>query len=637
MLIVQSCSYIEDGDGYYRESQPSRLLGQLPDVHFVDCHIHHRLFPRLAEEADLLLLFFFHSYDLFPLIERRRKKGKVTVLETNDYYTDLPFWSPIWHYWLDPDVIVEHERMVASVDGVQTSTKRLAGHLLRLAKHVAVFPNQLADIPQLDLRKERSVPRLGWAGSQSHAADFQYAGRVLEHWLRAHPEIEFHVLSGDEVFHLLNLPGSQYKYTPPGAIADYYRFLSTIDIAVAPLLPSEYNLCRSDVKFLEYAAHGVVGIYSSPGPYDETVVHGETGMLYRSNDELIACIEKLYSDQELVSKIRENAYRYVEQNRRAEAHVEERLKYYRELFSRVPDGGYHSSAPDYIQNLAARSGNYYRIEIDEVGLKLTSASNKATSPELLAEVEVLLEKYPDALSLLQMAGRICDDLRQPDRAAGFLARALALDGENSRTLSEMARSRVLVGDTQGAKAILNGVLRLNPWYVPGWMFALNLLRAVPEGDPAQIIQSLLQAHPRSYRLLLLASELLQGPGRIEYLLQVLPRLVSQLDGDRLFTAQPVFVGSVDRAVKQCADVQRNIALLHLASRFFPHSAKLCAELASQLRIAGKHEDADKGQLKALQMCKYYESYAREYKGDTQTHRAWRTAEAVERYLRKRSE
>jgi len=39
---------------------------------------------------------------------------------------------------------------------------------------------------------------------------------------------------------------------------EYFKFLQTITIGLAPLIDTPYNRCRSDVKAIEYSAHGAL-------------------------------------------------------------------------------------------------------------------------------------------------------------------------------------------------------------------------------------------------------------------------------------------------------------------------------------------------------------------------------------------
>src|SRR4029079_5850990 len=84
-----------------------------------------------------------------------------------------------------------------------------------------------------------------------------------------------------------DLPPERYQFTPFGSLADYLAFLQSLDIGIAPLLPTAYNRGRSDVKFLEYAASGVAGIYARLDPYQHSVEDGRTGLLFSSDSELV--------------------------------------------------------------------------------------------------------------------------------------------------------------------------------------------------------------------------------------------------------------------------------------------------------------------------------------------------------------
>ena len=72
LFILQVCEFLDDGDGLYRLHQPSLHLSRLPGVVVVDCHFYHRYLPSLIAAADVLVLPFFHNWDYFSLIERRR-------------------------------------------------------------------------------------------------------------------------------------------------------------------------------------------------------------------------------------------------------------------------------------------------------------------------------------------------------------------------------------------------------------------------------------------------------------------------------------------------------------------------------------------------------------------------------------
>src|SRR5205085_8351576 len=146
LFILQTCEFLDSGDGHYRFHQPARHLSRLPGVAVVECPLEHHLLPALLPAADVLLLQEFH-WDLFPLIERRRAEGRATVQEANDNYFDLQPWNVRAAMWRNRATQDQLRQCLAAVDAVQTSTEALAGRWRTWARRVAVFPNQLSAVP----------------------------------------------------------------------------------------------------------------------------------------------------------------------------------------------------------------------------------------------------------------------------------------------------------------------------------------------------------------------------------------------------------------------------------------------------------------------------------------------------------
>ncbi|HMC10967.1 MAG TPA: glycosyltransferase, partial [Pirellulaceae bacterium] len=351
LLIVQVCEFLDIGDGVYRFHTPSRALSRLPGVAVVDCDMNHRLLPSLAETADVLILAGFDG-DWFPLLEQRRAAGQITAFEANDYYYDIQPWNPLSAKWLDRTIQDSFRQGLTLADAVQTSTEELARRWReRTPRPVAVFPNQLTDVPPLTPLAQRPLT-IGWGGSPGHFADWYHVAPVLEKWLLAHPDVHLAVMNHEFAKPFIQLPASpaplprgergrgegveRYRFTSFGSLAEYLRFLRGLDIGLAPLLPTDYNRCRSDVKFLEYASQGVAGIYTDLETYRCSVVHGETGLLYKTPEELLPCLDRLAADARLRQHIREQAYRHVAENRRLEQHVGRRLDFYRQLLPGLP-------------------------------------------------------------------------------------------------------------------------------------------------------------------------------------------------------------------------------------------------------------------------------------------------------------
>jgi glycosyltransferase involved in cell wall biosynthesis len=99
------------------------------------------------------------------------------------------------------------------------------------------------------------------------------------------------------------------------------------DIALAPLEDTYFNQCKSDLKFLDYAAIGAAGIYSAIGPYNRSVSHLETGWLVkRDMAAWVDAIETLMVDYKLRFKIAHNAAAYLNNKRTLKSQAEKWLK-----------------------------------------------------------------------------------------------------------------------------------------------------------------------------------------------------------------------------------------------------------------------------------------------------------------------
>src|ERR1019366_9931799 len=101
LTIGQVYDFLDVGDGYYRQTAPGRLLAKLPGVEAViGLPPYHRSFYTVAHAVDILILHPCHyDWDIFPLIEARRKRGQVTVYELADCIWDIQPWNQVYPHW----------------------------------------------------------------------------------------------------------------------------------------------------------------------------------------------------------------------------------------------------------------------------------------------------------------------------------------------------------------------------------------------------------------------------------------------------------------------------------------------------------------------------------------------------------
>jgi len=96
----------------------------------------------------------------------------------------------------------------------------------------------------------------------------------------------------------------------PGAAEAYPAFPGWMrrslrwDFALAPLVDDAFTRCKSDLKYLDYGALGIPGIFSDVRAYRETVRHRETGLIAPNDpDAWAAALDEMAGDASLRSRL----------------------------------------------------------------------------------------------------------------------------------------------------------------------------------------------------------------------------------------------------------------------------------------------------------------------------------------------
>lgn len=92
-----------------------------------------------------------------------------------------------------------------------------------------------------------------------------------------------------------------------------------LDIGIAPLPDLRFYKCKTENKFREYAALGIVGVYSNTVPYLGVVRDCDTGMLVDYDvNSWVTAINTLVNDEKLRERIKKTSKKFVKTNYRLE-------------------------------------------------------------------------------------------------------------------------------------------------------------------------------------------------------------------------------------------------------------------------------------------------------------------------------
>jgi glycosyltransferase involved in cell wall biosynthesis len=253
--------------------------------------------------------------DYKKILDLAHKEGKPVVFDLDDLLFYLPENHPDRQFLESGPSLLPMFQTLMEADLVSVATPGLRDFLITYNENVAVLPNYLDDnLWQLKSPvlkpSEHETLTIGYMGGNSHRPDLEFITPVLVDLIKRYPrEIRFQFWGAQPPAEFASL--EQVQWTPVDIFTykDFSAFFQTqtADIFIAPLFDNQFNRCKSPIKFLEYSALGVPGIYSHLETYMEVITHGHNGLLAASLDEWTDCLIQLIEDKELRFNIAKNA------------------------------------------------------------------------------------------------------------------------------------------------------------------------------------------------------------------------------------------------------------------------------------------------------------------------------------------
>ena len=255
------------------------------------------------------------------LLEQVRRAGACLIYSLDDNLLDL-------HY-LTIEQRAAIAMMAREADGIIVSTAALKERLRELNSNVHVVANAVDErLFGPAIGRQRSPGKcngrqvIGYMGTFTHDADLMLIGKALRSVLRKRRnEVELQFIGAVEqdstLEYFRDLPVRVLKGVESG-YAEYPQFVRWMienmffDVGIAPLQESAFTTCKSDIKFLDYSALGIPGIYSSIPIYRQTVRHLQTGYLAENSTEAWEeGLNRMLDDQPLRESIAKSAQEHV--------------------------------------------------------------------------------------------------------------------------------------------------------------------------------------------------------------------------------------------------------------------------------------------------------------------------------------
>ena len=316
------------GSSFWRLRDPFRYVSKLGmDAQVSD----ETITDRAAQWADIVVLQSTVNKEGIALLRAYQQlHGLKIVVECDDLLEmndDNP--NAVEHKIKDASNVIKITMGIA--DAITCTNANLARHLKQYNKNIHIVPNYM-DLKRWDLPKHQNTTdriRIGWAGSATHFNDLKSIVKPLIKAKEEYPQIDYIFVGETRIKDLFPFPVEVVMGVPFDFWPMKLHSLA-LDIALAPLLDTPFNQCKSNIKFQEYAIAQYPGIYA-PIVYNAQYFEPKFGIIAENEDHWYRAIKHLIEYPQRRKEIKENAYELVKRKYNLENHAQEWVKVYQSL------------------------------------------------------------------------------------------------------------------------------------------------------------------------------------------------------------------------------------------------------------------------------------------------------------------
>ena len=301
----------------------------------------HAPFSKLSEDGNYH--FFIYGQEIMPLLDIENminshvfdiiviqrvnpysniilKKAKMhnikVIYETDDDFLDINPANPSYNYILGNFDNIS--KLVNNVDQITVSTNELKTRFDKLnIDNVEVIRNYYVN-SCLALKpftfRGNNIIKIGYFGTLTHQNDLELIHNVIlrlkDIFSKKGITVIFEIAGAsiDETSEWFNVAKIPYY---PMSLPTFYDWLgkhSNWDIGIIPLVNTEFNKCKSELKYIEFSALGIPVVASDMNVYNEVIEDGVTGFLANTEDEWVNKLSLLIEDPILRNGMVNNAH-----------------------------------------------------------------------------------------------------------------------------------------------------------------------------------------------------------------------------------------------------------------------------------------------------------------------------------------
>ena len=227
-------------------------------------------------------------------LEKLKAKGVKIVVDLDDWIE-----LPRYHYGYSKNSVKQIAPILDSLnlaDVITTSTYTLQKELKKLGYNSEVLPNFIKH----NLKNEPTEHAIGWVGGAGHVNNLFTMSKPLQAEYKAKRILGGYTKDEIQSEWYLKIMSGNGKYdievrTP--TLQNYINLYRDITIGLLPSFNDTFTLCKSDLRALEYASMGIVGV-TNGGCYERTKALKVNDKTFEKTVKRLINFKDYYSDMQ---------------------------------------------------------------------------------------------------------------------------------------------------------------------------------------------------------------------------------------------------------------------------------------------------------------------------------------------------
>ncbi|GAB3037034.1 hypothetical protein GCM10011376_31990 [Nocardioides flavus (ex Wang et al. 2016)] len=268
-----------------------------------------RALARLVPQLDAIVVARYpYNAALRELIQKAQAHDVPLIFDCDDLVFDVGFAELVmsslgkdqevnaeWDVWFA--YMGRLNASLAACRGAMTTNSLLASRLSAYVEDgTAIVPNVMNRTQQdysrelLDAKVAAGFRREGpvtigyFSGTPSHVRDFAVASTSLARLLDEDDDVSVRIVGYLDDLGALEPHRERVEFQKFMHYVELQRSIAEVEVNIAPLSHTAFNICKSDLKFFEAAAVGTWTVASHTPSLDEAIEDGVTGRLAKAHE-----------------------------------------------------------------------------------------------------------------------------------------------------------------------------------------------------------------------------------------------------------------------------------------------------------------------------------------------------------------